>query len=189
VVYATTEPQEALLLGGHTVVMDAGRILQAGPTLETYGKPASIRAAAIFNDPPMNVLDARIEDSHSVRLDGGPPLAVAGPALGLAKGRPCKVGIRCHHVALGVDAGWPNRIDCTVDLSELSGSETYVHLHVGAPGNTVRGAAGLVAQVPGVHAAPIDSMVQAAVDPAHIFIFDADGALLRAPQEHGHGAH
>jgi len=190
VVYATTEPQEALLLGGHTVVMDAGRILQAGPTLATYGKPASIRAAAIFNDPPMNVLDARIEGSHSVRLEGGPALTVAGAALGLAPGQPCKVGIRCHHVALAADASWPNRIDCTVDLSELSGSETYVHLHLGAPGGgTARGAASLVAQVPGVHAAPIDAVVQAAIDPAHIFIFDAEGALLRAPQEHRHGAH
>lgn len=192
VVYATTEPQEALLLGGHTVVMDAGRILQTGPTLETYAKPASIRAAAIFNDPPMNVLDARVEDSHSIRLAGGPALTVAGSPLALAKGKPCKVGIRCHHVALTNDATWPNRMDCTVDLSELSGSETYVHLHLGAPGVTrSEGHSGpsLVAQVPGVHAAAIDTVVQAAVDPAHIFIFDAEGALLRAPQEHGHGAY
>ena len=32
VVYATTEPGEALLLGGHTAVMDAGELLQYGPT-------------------------------------------------------------------------------------------------------------------------------------------------------------
>lgn len=32
VVYATTEPAEALLLGGYTAVMDAGELLQYGPT-------------------------------------------------------------------------------------------------------------------------------------------------------------
>ena len=34
VVYATTEPTEALLLGGYTAVMDAGELLQYGPTAE-----------------------------------------------------------------------------------------------------------------------------------------------------------
>ena len=181
VVYATTEPQEALLLGGQTVVMDAGRILQTGPTLDTYSKPISIRSAAIFNDPPMNVLAGRMEDGHTVRLDDGPVLRIGGPALELAKGQPCKVGIRCHHVALTPRVAQGNRIDCTVDLSELSGSETYVHLRLGG--------AGLVAQVPGVHSVAIDAQVQAWVDPQELFIFDADGALLRAPGEASHGAH
>jgi glycerol transport system ATP-binding protein len=181
VVYATTEPQEALLLGGHTVVMDAGRILQTGPTLDTYRQPASIRAAAIFNDPPMNVLGGRIEDGHAVRLDDGPLLRVGGAPLGLAKGRPIKVGIRCHHLSLAPSQANVNRLDCTVDLSELGGSETYVHLHMGRQR--------LVAQVPGVHAVAIDDAVQASVDPHQLFIFDTDGALLRAPQEASHGAH
>ncbi|CAN7311712.1 ABC transporter ATP-binding protein [Pseudoduganella sp. LjRoot289] len=181
VVYATTEPQEALLLGGHTVVMDAGRILQTGRTLTTYERPASIRAAAIFNDPPMNILDARVEDEHTVRLASGPALKIGGAALGLAKGKPCKVGIRCHHVLLSSDHSQANRLDCTVDLSELSGSETYVHLHLGSDS--------LVAQLPGVHAVAIDAKVQACVSPDKLFLFDADGALLRAPKESCHGAH
>lgn len=181
VVYATTEPQEALLLGGHTVVMDAGRILQTGPTLSTYNQPASIRAAAIFNDPPMNILDASIEDGQTVRLNNGPLLSIAAPALDLAKGRPCKVGIRCHHVRLTADSTQANRLDCTVDLAELSGSETYVHLH--------HGATGLVAQLPGVHACEIGAAVQACVSPENIFLFDAEGRLLRAPKESQHGTH
>ena len=34
VVYATTEPTEALLLGGYTAVLDGGELLQYGPTSE-----------------------------------------------------------------------------------------------------------------------------------------------------------
>ena len=40
VVYATTEPTEALLLGGYTAVLDAGELLQYGPTAEVFHRPS-----------------------------------------------------------------------------------------------------------------------------------------------------
>jgi glycerol transport system ATP-binding protein len=58
VVYATTEPAEALLLGGWTAVMDQGELLQYGPTAEVFHHPRSIRVARAFSDPPMNLLAA-----------------------------------------------------------------------------------------------------------------------------------
>ncbi len=39
VVYSTTEPGEALLLGGHTAAMHEGRVTQFGPTGEIYRRP------------------------------------------------------------------------------------------------------------------------------------------------------
>lgn len=181
VVYATTEPQEALLLGGHTIVMDAGRILQTGPTLSTYNKPVSVRASAIFNDPPMNILDASVADAQSVRLADGTIFQMAQPMLELAPGTACKVGIRCHQISLSTNAAQTNRLDCTIDLAELSGSETYVHLS--------HGDTGLVAQLPGVHACKNGVVVQAGVSPEHLFLFDSEGKLLRAPKETAHGTH
>ncbi|RZL94840.1 MAG: ABC transporter ATP-binding protein, partial [Variovorax sp.] len=56
VIYATTEPGEALLLGGYTAVMDAGELLQYGPTAEVFHAPQSLRVARAFSDPPMNLL-------------------------------------------------------------------------------------------------------------------------------------
>ena len=44
-VYATTEPQEALLLGGNTATLSEGRISQFGPTISVYRKPADIATA------------------------------------------------------------------------------------------------------------------------------------------------
>jgi glycerol transport system ATP-binding protein len=181
VVYATTEPQEALLLGGNAVVMDAGRILQTGPTLSTYNQPVSIRAAAIFNDPPMNVLDATIENSRAIALNDGTLLSIAAPALELPEGQPCKVGIRSHHVQVTTDSLQSNLLNCTVDLAELSGSETFIHMH--------HGDASLVSQMPGVHACKIGTAVKAFVNPEHIFLFEMDGRLLRAPKESQHGTH
>src|SRR6187399_3644728 len=56
VVYATTEPTEALLLGGFTAVLDAGELLQYGPTAEVFHRPRSLRVARAFSDPPMNLV-------------------------------------------------------------------------------------------------------------------------------------
>jgi glycerol transport system ATP-binding protein len=175
VVYATTDPQEALLLGGHTAVMDAGRLLQFGPALHAYNHPVSTAAAAIFNDPPMNILDAVVEGAHGLRLDGGPLLDLSARALTLPAGQRCRVGVRCNHVRIGVGGAGAARLDCRVDLAELSGSETYLHLH--------HGQAPLVAQLSGIHALALGVPALAYVHPAQVFLFDMEGRLLSAPEE------
>jgi len=175
VVYATTEPQEALLLGGHTAVLHQGRLLQFGPTLQLFNAPATTQVAAIFNDPPMNMLAATVADAASVRLDDGSLLALSGRSLALAAGQRCQVGVRCNDVRLQPqgDAAANVTLACTLSLAELSGSETYLHLR--------HGAAALVAQLPGVHALEIGSTVRVSVNAAQVFLFDTAGRLLSAP--------
>ena len=51
-VYATTEPTEALLLGGTTITLHEGRVSQVGPTARVYRRPENIEAARVFSDPP-----------------------------------------------------------------------------------------------------------------------------------------
>ena len=174
VVYATTEPQEALLLGGHTFVLDAGRLLQAGPTLATYSAPNSVRASAIFNDPPMNLLPATVLGRSAVRLEDGTELPLPGRELALATGQSCLIGVRCHHLRMASDAR-PGAVvlDCLLDLAELSGSETYLHLH--------HGSELLVAQWPGVHELPLGAQLRVCLQPHEVFVFDSDGALASAP--------
>src|SRR5216684_4305360 len=55
-VHATTEPSEALLLGGRTVCMWEGNILQAGETSKVYRHPDTLRVAQVFSDPPLNIV-------------------------------------------------------------------------------------------------------------------------------------
>ena len=177
VVYATTEPQEALLLGGHTAVLNAGRLLQFGPTLQSYNNPASIDVAAIFNDPPMNMLGAVVESGNMLRLDSGAMLDMSARPAVLQAGQRCRVGVRCNHVRLAARSAKATRIDCQVDLAELSGSETYLHLH--------HGETTLVSQLPGIHSLALGSEVHAWVHPEEVFLFESDGAgrLLSAPVE------
>jgi glycerol transport system ATP-binding protein len=178
VVYATTEPTEALLLGGHTAVMDAGEVLQYGPTAEVFHRPKSIRVARAFSDPPMNLIAARAAPSGVV-LDGGPQLAVALPAS-VTSGTALTVGIRA--AALRVkprlgDVTLPGR----VDLAEISGSDTFVHVHT-AVGE-------LVLQLGGVHAFKLGEAITLQLGAAQFYVFDGNGDLLVAPDSELKRAH
>ena len=60
-VYATTEPTEALLLGGNTATLFQGRVTQFGPTPQVYRHPHDLTTARVFSDPPLNTLQVRIK--------------------------------------------------------------------------------------------------------------------------------
>src|SRR6185437_10756682 len=63
-VYATTEPHEALLLGGNTATLSEGRITQFGPTIEVFRKPADLVTAKTFSDPPLNTIVLEKKAGH-----------------------------------------------------------------------------------------------------------------------------
>src|SRR5271156_4640726 len=80
-VYATTEPSEALLLGGDTVCMWEGQVLQVGNTPKVYRHPETIRVAQVFSDPPLNIVGIE-KHNGSVQYAGG----ISAPASGLYAG-------------------------------------------------------------------------------------------------------
>jgi len=170
VVYATTEPTEALLLGGYTAVMDAGELLQYGPTAEVFHKPKSIRVARAFSDPPMNLV-AGDASPHGVALPGGVVLERALPA-GAAGA--LTVGVRAGALGVHERAG-ELALPGVVELAEISGSDTFVH---------VKTAIGeLVAQLTGVHVFALGSSVTLYLDPRQAYVFGADGNLLVPPED------
>jgi len=65
-IYSSTDPMEAMQLGGETIVLDEGRILQRGPASEIFENPATTRVAEITNDPAMNLLSGEIADSKVI---------------------------------------------------------------------------------------------------------------------------
>jgi len=172
VVYATTEPTEALLLGGYTAVLDAGELLQYGPTAEVFHRPKSIRVARAFSDPPMNLV-AGTASEHGIALPGGvtlplPPSAAAG--LGAVT-----VGIRAGALRVVARPG-DIALNGTVELAEISGSDTF--LHVDTPIGE------LVAQLTGVHEFDLGSRVALHLDASQAYVFGAGGELLAAAAGH-----
>jgi glycerol transport system ATP-binding protein len=184
VVYATTLPQEALQLGGHTSVLFQGRLLQQGPTLQVFAAPSSMEVARAFSDPPINFLPAAWDaGSGAVAIGGvgdagGESLALSLPAQAQARLPEAErggfyLGVRAHHLRLQRQRPADVALRARVDLAEIDGSETFVHVR--------RGPLTLVLQVPGVSPLELGSDCTVYLDPAQLFGFARDGALLFAP--------
>ena len=175
VVYATTEPLEALQLGGHVAVLHEGRLLQQGRTLDVFNAPNSIAVARTFSDPPINLIEAQLDAQGVAQAADGLSIPLSAPQLAaLAGQRQITLGVRAHSLHLTPQSGSDLAIAAQVDLAEISGSETYVHAR--------RGALALVAQLGGVHNLDIGSDCTVYCQPQSLFIFGADGGLLFAPQ-------
>jgi glycerol transport system ATP-binding protein len=181
VIYATTEPGEALLLGGHTAVLDAGELLQYGPTPEVFHYPDSLRVARAFSDPPMNLVPGEMQDGH-VMLAGGIDIALPGAVAYTGR---VTVGVRAGAVRLSgqgvqrgaVPAAMPVQVPGKVALAELSGSDTFVHADTPV-GN-------LVAQFQGVLELGLGEPVTMLLPPAQLYLFDAQGRRIHAPRQPG----
>jgi glycerol transport system ATP-binding protein len=183
IVYATTEPTEALLLGGRTAVLDEGRLLQVGPTLEVYQSPATERVGQVFSDPQMSLLEAEVSATEA-RLSPEVALPLSGHLRSLAPGR-YRLGLRAHHLRLAPASPTDIRIPARVEVEEVSGSETIVH--------ATHDRLYLTAQVEGIHRHPYGTQLDLFVSPSRVFAFSPEGRMVAAPpstaQEAAHGPH
>jgi glycerol transport system ATP-binding protein len=170
-VYATTEPSEALLLGGRTICMSEGRALQVGDTPSVYRRPDSIRVAELFSDPPLNTV--QIEKKGGSVVYGGGGTAPANGLYARLSDGPYRVGFRAHQLAVADGGAGHHVFPTTVALTEITGSESFVHLK--------RDGTNWVAVLPGVHEFPPGQAIEAALDPDDLFVFSPDGRLVAAP--------
>ncbi|MEA5160193.1 ABC transporter ATP-binding protein [Cereibacter johrii] len=165
-VYATTEPEEALLLGGNTATLWQGRVTQFGRAPEVYRRPACALTARVFSDPPMNFTPCR-KEGHRLRFGHGVQAPAEG-ALALIPDGDYLAGFRANHLHMNVHSGSALEFRCRLGVSEITGSETFLHL--------THGSDRWVALVHGVHDLP-PGEVSLWLDPAHVYLFGSDGDL------------
>ncbi|MFN3275585.1 MAG: ABC transporter ATP-binding protein [Paracoccus sp. (in: a-proteobacteria)] len=167
-VYATTEPEEALLLGGNTATLWEGRVTQFGLTPQVYRQPVDATTARVFSDPPMNFLPVTLSAGA---LTYGDTRAPAGPLAGLADGR-YLAGFRPNHLYLRQPSAEALRFDTRLVVTELTGSETFVHLdHHGTR---------WVGLIHGIHDLALGQPLPVWLEPRHIYVFGEDGRLVTA---------
>ena len=171
-VYATTEPSEALLLGGRTVCMWEGQILQAGDTPKVYRHPDTLRVAQVFSDPPLNIVGIE-KKNGTVQYAGGIQAPASGLYAALADG-PYRVGFRAHQLEVANGIAGRHAFQATVTVTEITGSESFVHLN--------RDASNWVAVLQGVHEFEPGHVLDAVLDPDNVFVFDAADRLVAAPR-------
>lgn len=171
VVYTTTEPTEALMLGGNVIIMHEGRVLQTGPTAEVYHNPATTKVAEVFSDPPINFITAEVSETVA-HLRIGIDLPLSGHLRGLTPGT-YKFGIRPHHFNLTRASAEDVEIRTVIELAEINGSETFVHFHYRNRS--------LVLQEQGVRTFKVGDEVSVFVRPCDVYVFGEDEHLVKAP--------
>ena len=170
VVYATSEPTEALLLGGHTATLHEGRITQFGETPMVYREPRDLVSAMVFSDPPINSAAVTKQGDRFI-LDDQISWQVDESQQGLSDG-PYIVAIRPHHISPVEHGEDLVRVEGKVLVTELSGSESVVHFELG--GGT------WISQSHGIHPFKVGDRATFYVDTEKCMYFGHDNKRLAA---------
>lgn len=169
-VYATTEPAEALALGGTTTLLHEGRILQSGPSEQTYHRPQNVEAASLFGEPPINLLDILIKGSELYAGQTAFPLPRRMASLVDGEYR---LGVRPSHLGLAPVGNDDLEFSVKVDVAEISGSETFLHVS--------NDALKLVLHLGGIHDFPVDKRIRVYAPFHKLFVFDCQGRRVQSP--------
>jgi glycerol transport system ATP-binding protein len=171
-VYATTEPTEALLLGGRTASLWEGRVTQFGETLDVYRNPVDVTTARVFSDPPMNFVPVA-KAGNKLLFGEGQNAQAIGQLCELSDGR-ILAGFRPDKLKLDRPSRDALAFKVEVAVSEITGSESFVHVKHGEDR--------WVALVHGVREPELGSQIEVYVEPHHLYIFGEDEEMIIAPQ-------
>ena len=165
VIFSTTDPKEAMELNGEVIVLDEGKVLQVGPAKEIFENPKTLKVAEISNDPPMNILQANI-DSNKIKFEGIE--ADVPNHLNNVKVKNFNLGIRASNIELS-----DNGFEFEVELAEISGSETLLHLK--------RGNSKIITSIEEVMNFNIHDKVKINFNIDKVYAFNESGILASSP--------
>ena len=136
-IYVTHDQVEAMTLGQKIVVLNGGRIEQAGTPLELYEHPANRFVAGFLGSPRMNFLPGMLAGEEErevlVRLPGAATARVAADVGRAPPGAPVTLGVRPEHlrvVRLDDEHAASHSISAEVTLVEYLGDATIVYAQV-----------------------------------------------------------
>ena len=173
VIYSTAEPSEALEFATETFVMNEGRLIQSGKALEIYQKPKSIAAAIAMADPPINLLPSSV-DGKTANF-GSESFKFSRTEIAATAAKPITLGLQPGKITLESLSAKSVSFQCQVQLAEVTGSSTFVHVKLSS-GEQV------VIEVEGTQRFDLDKKLTAYFDPADLYGFDPEtGESIFAP--------
>jgi glycerol transport system ATP-binding protein len=170
-VYATTEPSEALLLGGNTASLHQGKVTQFGPTIDVFSRPQNLITAQTLSDPPLNTLPVT-KLNNTILFKSHVEIPVLGQLPQLPDDD-YTIAFRPHHLYLHRTSDQEIGIKAKVVVTEITGSESYVHIDI----------AGIrwVLLASGIHNFDVNETIEVFMDPSKFYVFDRDNALVVTP--------
>jgi multiple sugar transport system ATP-binding protein len=144
-IYVTHDQVEAMTMGSRICIINDGRLVQIGPPMEVYRRPANTFVASFLGSPPMNLLPAILNPanaSRSVLGIGTQTIRVPAEWNKLLTGRTGEVifGIRPEDLFLPGQAQSGNteaELDMEVSAVEALGAETVLIFKVGGLDQTI----------------------------------------------------
>lgn len=176
-VYATTEPGEALLLGGKTAVMHEGGVVQFGDTGAVFRSPENLTTARAFSDPPLNT--AQVQISNGILHYNGQKATLDPAAAALADGEYI-MGIRPYHLRLNRNGRNDMELPGEVLVNEITGSESFIHFDIFG-----RNWVSLVHEIR--NASP-GEIVPCFIDPSDFYYFHPNGDIALTPTSSAPGS-
>ena len=173
VIYSTAEPSEALEFATDTFVMDQGRLIQTGKALDIYQAPKTVAAAIAMADPPINLLDSTV-DGKTANF-GPESFKFSRPELSGTSAKAITLGIQPGKITLEAASSKSVAIKCQVQLAEVTGSSTFVHVKLESGEQ-------IVIEVEGTQNFALDKKLTAYFNPADLYGFEpTSGKAIFAP--------
>lgn len=170
-VYVTHDQAEAMALADRIVIMNAGRIMQAGTPTEIYRRPANTFVASFIGNPPMNLLPCRIDEAaRKVVIADTFAIPAGGFSLPKTAGNETlTLGIRPENIHIETEQK-PDAIPGDLYVVQTLGSESLVLARVGEHLISVR--------VFGDEPPQLPPKLWLVPDYTRSFFYGADGELL-----------
>ena len=174
-VYVTHDQVEAMTLADKIIVLDKGKISQAGTPLELYNAPQNKFVASFIGSPAMNFIPAtgsaaNKKDVNLIFAGGGKLKLSRQTANTLGETNNIDIGVRPEHLHL-TDAGNKSiAFSGTTTVVEQLGNSTYVYVDTPSGQLIVQGAGNLKITS--------GTKVGVTIDSNSAKMFGADGMLI-----------
>lgn len=127
-IYVTHDQTEAMTMATKIVLMDKGKIQQAGKPDEFYNKPQNIFVAKFIGSPSMNIIEGTMREGVFVSDNGLikiTPTVEVETSLKSYEGKRVSVGVRPERFESGGQDG--DSFQCTLDVVERLGKEKILY--------------------------------------------------------------
>ncbi len=178
-IYVTHDQTEAMTMGSRIVVMKDGIIQQIDAPQVLYDNPVNMFVGGFIGSPTMDFVEGKLEEK-----DGGIYFTFGNASVKLPEGRAQKVvdkgyvgkevimGVRAEHIhdeELFLSSSPDSVVDAHVEVTELLGAETLLHLVM--EGST------FIAKVDSRTTARPGDDIKVALDMNRIHLFDKETEL------------
>lgn len=175
-IYVTHDQSEAMALADSIAVMDRGEIVQMGPPLEVYRRPATTFVATFLGSPPMNLLPGRVEGEGQLLVTGEGFRLALPPVLAdkVRTGQSVELGVRPEHITVAAGNGDPADEGIVGDLYAVEplGAESLITLRIQRDGELPTL---VTARLFGDDAPRVDGRVRLLPETDKLQLFDEEG--------------